>query len=352
MYKKSLLFFALLFSLAGVTHATDYIKEVMVVGGSSSEVNNLRITLEAQGWTRINKDLNDRCGASSDYIYLFYRAESNNDGVNRGYITDFYISNATGTVSSTVTHDGRTYHLVSCDGSNYFRGRQGDLNSHAGGATIHLYYTTDLFPDNRAVTSISFNDSQSGAVPANGSGSGYDLNDGCGSGTDYIYMHVGTSTAVPPTLTVAANDPLLGSVSATGFITPAETLLTVITPTASYPNLQYSESGRATLNLSGFLSINQSGAWSNSSGLGGINMLGHLEVTANEGYTVTRITFNVGQPANNYSNPIEIAQPPFLIDIEGGDCFLNNGNQYVGYHGVTSINVYGYLTPVDQGNVT
>ena len=228
---KKILFFALLFSLAGVTHATDYIKEVMVVGGTSSEVNNWRTTLEAQGWTRVDKDLNAGCGSSSDYIYLFYRSESSNDAINRGYITGFYISNATGTAPSTVTHDGRTYHLVSYDGGTHFVSRMGDLNSNAGGATIHLYYTTDLFPDNRAVTSISFNGSQDNSVPVNGSGSGYDLNDGCEGSYD-IYMHVGTTTAVPPTLTVAANDPLLGSVSATGFIPPEETLLTVIPPIA------------------------------------------------------------------------------------------------------------------------
>jgi hypothetical protein len=190
--------------------ATDFIKEVLVIGGTRSTVDDLANTYTNQGWTLVNKDLNAGCGGSSDYIYLLYRAEDNADGFNRGYITDFYISNQTD--ATTVTHDGRTYLLASYQGDDHFCTHKGDLNSHAGGDDIHLYYTTDTFPDNRAVTGISFNATKSGAVGVNGDTStGYDLNKGCGSNSAYIYMHVATAAAAPLPFSGAgtAGDPFL-----------------------------------------------------------------------------------------------------------------------------------------------
>ncbi len=176
--------------------ATDFIKEVMVIGGNSDEVDPLKTSLTAEGWTLINRDLNAGCGSSSDYIYLLYKSESNPEDTNLGYITDFYISNSTGTAPATLSHNGRTYYLVSFDGGDHFKQLKGDLNSNAGGDDIHLYCTWDAFPDRRAVTGISFNDTQSGALGVNGTGSGYDLNSGCGAGTDYIYMHVATEWTI------------------------------------------------------------------------------------------------------------------------------------------------------------
>ena len=38
--------------------ATDFVKDVMVIGGSKDETDNLKATLRAQGWTVITKDLN------------------------------------------------------------------------------------------------------------------------------------------------------------------------------------------------------------------------------------------------------------------------------------------------------
>ena len=176
--------------------ADEFIKDVMVIGGSKTEVNNLKTTLSAQGWTVINQDLNAK--ASGDYIYLLYKSESNSDGVNYGYITDFYISNERGVAPDTRIVNGRTYYLVPYDGSNYFTDveRKGDLNSNAGGDYIHLYYTRDFFADKRAVKGITFNSTKSGAVGVNGGTTGYDLNSGAGG--DYIYMHLTTGTAVLP----------------------------------------------------------------------------------------------------------------------------------------------------------
>lgn len=164
--------------------ADEGIKEVMVIGGSESEVNNLKTSLTSQGWHVIDQDLNR--GARGDYIYLLYKSESSN-GVNNGYITDFYISDAEGTAPDSRTYNGRTYTLVRFDGGSNFKNAKGDLNRGAGGDYIHLYYTTDPFPNNRFITGISFNSIQTGAVGVNGGSEGYDLN--AGANGDYIYMH-------------------------------------------------------------------------------------------------------------------------------------------------------------------
>ncbi|MBR6980348.1 MAG: dockerin type I repeat-containing protein [Prevotella sp.] len=62
--------------------------------------------------------------------------------------------------------------------------------------------------NNHAVTDITFNDTKSDAVGANGGTTGYDLNSGCGSGTAYIYMHVTTSINVE-TLTSESKEVML-----------------------------------------------------------------------------------------------------------------------------------------------
>ncbi|MBQ4007925.1 MAG: leucine-rich repeat protein, partial [Muribaculaceae bacterium] len=176
--------------------AEDYITDVMVIGGSKSVVNDLKDTYTGQGWTVIDQDLNKGCGSSSDYIYLLYKTASNQSLDAGAFITGFYISDASGTAPDNVTHDGHTYTLVPYDGSDYFMGTKGDLNSHCGAnsAYIHLYYTkdNDEYYSSTAVNAISFNDTQSGAVGVNGGTTGYDLN--TGGGGDYIYMHTTAGT--------------------------------------------------------------------------------------------------------------------------------------------------------------
>ena len=180
--------------------ATDFITEVMLIGhADKTEFNNLLNTYKNQGWKVIDYDLNKGCGTGSAYINLLYKSESNSDGFNHGYITDFYIKTGKNPPGS-LTYDGRTYQRVSCKGSSDFVNGYGDLNDGCGSGSeyIYLFYTKGTFSDNRAVTSIYFNDTQSGAVGANGGSTGYDLNKGCGSETPYIYMHFTTGTAVPP----------------------------------------------------------------------------------------------------------------------------------------------------------
>ena len=111
--KKILLLLVALLATTTVW-AADFITDVMVIGGSKSEVNSLKNTYTSQGWTVIDQDLNAGAGSSSDYIYLLYKAASNSGRDAGAFITGFYISNASGTAPDNVTHDGHTYTLVSC----------------------------------------------------------------------------------------------------------------------------------------------------------------------------------------------------------------------------------------------
>ena len=186
----------LLVALLGLTSAwaTNYVKDVMLIGGSKSEVNSLKETYTGQGWTFIDYDLNKGCGSSSDYIYLLCKIESG-DGVNKSYITDFYLSSQSGTAPDQLTHNERTYTIAPYDGGDHFKNLKGNLNSNAGGDDIHLYYTREAFSDWHTVSSISFNGNKSGAVGKDGTSTGYDLN--AGAGGEYIYMHVTMATAKP-----------------------------------------------------------------------------------------------------------------------------------------------------------
>ena len=185
---------------SSINPSTTYIKDVMLIGSNSTtEIKNLKAQYQAQGWKLIDKDLNAGCGANSDWIYLLYKPETS-PGVNLGYITDFYITDAESPFpDKVVAPNGHTYHIVPYAGGNHFVNIKGDLNSHAGGAYIHLYYTKEEFTDNRAVTNILFNSEQSGGLGVNGDNTeGYDLNEGCGAGSYNIYMHIGKEEAVNP----------------------------------------------------------------------------------------------------------------------------------------------------------
>ena len=173
--------------------ATDFITDVMVAGHSNqSQFNTLIQNLQQQGWTDINQDLNQGCGSSSYYIHLLYKTQnsSGNTGVP---ITDFYIRTGANPPDN-LTYGGRTYYLVPCQGNDNFVNGHGDLNAGCGSSSdyIFLYYTKDALSNNTGVTAITFNTTQSGAVGANGGSTGYDLNSGAGGA--YIYMHLTTTT--------------------------------------------------------------------------------------------------------------------------------------------------------------
>ena len=178
-------------------HATDFITDVMVIGTrTSGELSSMKYYYQNKGWTVVDNDLN--AGAGGDYIYLLYKTTSSN-GSSGTPITGFYISDATGTVPDELDYGGHTYYLASFDGddqqtyvsgSGNFKATKGDLNSGTNGVSTHLYYTREQLVFNPLVTGISFNGTQIGAVVWNGNGEAADLNKGCGTGTDYIYMHV------------------------------------------------------------------------------------------------------------------------------------------------------------------
>ncbi len=176
--------------------AEDFVNGVVLIGGTKSETNYLKSELTADGWILVDYDLNKGCGTGSDYIFLLYTKGSNQKNDAGYFATDFYIR--TSTSSSTpdeITHNGRTYYLVEYVGGSHFESSKGDLNSNAGGSYIHLYVATDDNENYRstAIKSISFNSTSNGALGKNGGTSPADLNEGCGSESDFIYMH--TSSA-------------------------------------------------------------------------------------------------------------------------------------------------------------
>ena len=187
-----------------VSAETTCIPDVMLIGGSESDVRDLKNAYTNHGWTVVEKDLNAGCGSSSDYIYLLVKSASVEDATN-GFITGFYIKTGSSGVTQTMPYEDRTYRLVPYVGGSHFEERQGDLNSNAGGETIHLYCTKSAFSDGRGVTGVTFNDTKDGAVGADGGSTGYDLNKGCGELSDFIYMHVTTDT-VPYVSPVSVTD--------------------------------------------------------------------------------------------------------------------------------------------------
>ena len=141
--KKILLLLMMLPASMGVWAETKYIAEVMLIGGTKTETDELKDTYTDQGWTVIDQDLNAGCGSSSDYIYLLYK-EGSTASPNHTFVTHFLISDASGTVPDTRDHKGHRYKLVPYDGGDHFKQKKGDLNSNAGGDDIHLYYTTEI----------------------------------------------------------------------------------------------------------------------------------------------------------------------------------------------------------------
>ena len=191
MKKFILLLVAVLASLS-MWAETKYITEVMLIGGTKSETDELKDTYTDQGWTVIDQDLNAGCGSSSDYIYLLYK-EGSTASPNHTFVTDFFISDASGTAPDTRDAYGHRFNLVPYDGGDHFKEKKGDLNSNAGGNDIHLYYTTEMMENTTAVSQITFNATQSGGISTFSTATGYDLNDGAGG--DYIYMHCESNAA-------------------------------------------------------------------------------------------------------------------------------------------------------------
>ncbi|MCR5362593.1 MAG: hypothetical protein K6E73_11380 [Bacteroidales bacterium] len=170
----------------------EYITDIAVVGGSDSEAKTAAQYYENLGYTTIYSDLNDNAGG--DYIYLCYKkgSRASTDG---GYITDLRVYVGS-TYSEEMTFDDITYYLAPRRGGSWFTNDvKGDLNSGCGSGTadIHLYYTKNNFTDKRVVNSVWITN---GEGTGSGAVSGVDLNQGCGKKSDYIYLHMSTTTKV------------------------------------------------------------------------------------------------------------------------------------------------------------
>ena len=175
-----------------------FFTDVMLIGEKTKEkVNELIDTCIVHGWKVIGYDINRGLSGNADWIYLLYKQTISPDGLNHGYITDFYIQNKfSHETTMPITYDGRNYYLVPYYGSTDFMDQQGDLNSGTGSDSdpIHLFYTKERFiSTGNTITGICINDIQSGAVGKEGGSTGYDLNAGCNT-NKHIYLHVTTAS--------------------------------------------------------------------------------------------------------------------------------------------------------------
>ena len=187
--------------------ATDYFTDLMLIGGSESEIATLKSQYQSQGWSVIDYDLNLGCSSTCDHTYLLYKTQSSN-GINFAFISNLYLRNDVGNrpPESFRGNDGYTYYRIQYDGSTRFVANMGSLNSGTAGEDCYLFYTRD-YP-NRGVTSISFDATKTDALALDGTwGTGYDLNKGCGSSSAYIYLHADFAVATTYTVTLNAGSP-------------------------------------------------------------------------------------------------------------------------------------------------
>lgn len=180
MKKILFLTIALLCTIVHGAWAVTGITDVMLIGGNADEVNSVLPKYTGEGWTSINYDLNK--GAGGDFVFLLYKTGES------GHITSLYLKTG-GDRADNITAGGHNYTIVPYDGSEYFKSIKGDLNSHTYGENINLYYTKDTEGFNAAhyLTSISFSNTPSGGLDADGDGIGHDLNKGAGG--DFIFLY-------------------------------------------------------------------------------------------------------------------------------------------------------------------
>ena len=192
---------------AASSWATDYITDVMVLGGDKSTISQMKSDYEQKGWIFIDDDLND--GAGGDYVHVLYKKSSS---YSSNVITDIIIK--TGEHPDSYIFNGRTYYRAPHDGSEYFKSYGGNLNSAttvSSSTNMRLYYTKEEFSDKRAVSKIAFtvadnNETKTkdgyttlgrnGAVVGSDGSGALDLNEGAGSDSKYIYMHISTVQSV------------------------------------------------------------------------------------------------------------------------------------------------------------
>lgn len=193
---RQLLALIMLFAALPAVKAESYITELKIITRSSEkDINSAKETYKNQGWTIVEKDLNSNAGGR--WIYLAYKTSDSADP-NTGYVTDIIASPNN---KSSFSKWNRTWTQIPHDGGN------GDLNEGAGGALIYLYYTRDRaslsghFGTKRVLNKLATSENTNSSD--NGGSENYgpvywcetydgpcDLNKGCGSGSDFIYLRL------------------------------------------------------------------------------------------------------------------------------------------------------------------
>ncbi len=219
----------------------EYITDVVLAGGTASEVASVKNSSTYSGYTWCSTSLNE--GTSGDIIYIGYKKSSNPAYINGGYITDFVVveTGSSHNPSSTFSLNGITYYLCPYAGGNTFANdRHGNLTSQVSKAkNLYLYYTKANFSNKRAVSDITITTgssessaSKSGAINCyNTNGTLFeaeiDLNKGAGCGT-YVYMHLTTVTKT--------NRPSVDPVMASGLVYNGSEQMLVASMGTTYDN--------------------------------------------------------------------------------------------------------------------
>ena len=86
-FRKAALLLLFLLSFSPGRAATNFIQDVMVIGGAKEDVIIKVVTYNKQGWSYIDQDLNENAGG--DYIFLLYKKVSDSSP-GASFITNFY----------------------------------------------------------------------------------------------------------------------------------------------------------------------------------------------------------------------------------------------------------------------
>ena len=199
----------------------EYISDVKLCGmkGTGSVAKE---TLQNEGYTVIDFDLNKGTGWGTHYIYLGYKKTNDINEAIRGFvISDTLKTRTETTVKRTVVGGSRgisrnielktevfgmeyndcKFDLCPVSGDDAFVSSNGDLNKGKSGSTdLYLYYTRDAkFSEDDAVTKIYFDPVSKGSI-AKIDGANGDFNQGAG-GND-IFMHTDLDNPDKTTITV------------------------------------------------------------------------------------------------------------------------------------------------------
>ena len=185
MKKRLLIILALLLGTVKGAWATEYISDVILLGSGSSAGSKKQEYVN-KGWIDTNYNLNKGCGSSATNIYLLYKTSTNKADA----ITGFYIQCGSATRQKEQRSGNHTYIPVEGVYDGNFIGNGCNLNNNVSGSNrIYLFYTREHFNDDRAITTLWFDNVKLGAIGSNGNESSpCDLNSG--GGGSYIYMHI------------------------------------------------------------------------------------------------------------------------------------------------------------------